>query len=245
MSRLFYRLSDAAKGLSQTENGVLQLSATGKLPAYILTGGFFAVPRWIVENDHMDALERFQFERRVLRKLGIKNNMARIADFCVREFITGDYEITAFIDNRAFSYTAQNGENKCGLLGFDLCYRTTPVTRDNPVKLKDCELVFKPADIENLRQSMPQTLVPSQQHGEDSSPRQNIYKCREADCDQWIESGINISALTDADILKQLKRRNQKLWGALADSSFRKEFWTKYSRKRDIKKKPGPKAKQL
>lgn len=75
-------------------------------------------------------------------------------------------------------------------------------------------------------------------------PKQNIYDRRKDDCDIWISSGINASALKDTDILKQLKSRSSELWGTLADSSFRKEFWTKYSNERVIRKKPGPKSKK-
>ncbi|WP_157204221.1 hypothetical protein [Methylomonas koyamae] len=166
MDRLYYRLSEVAELPNQTENGVLQLSAVGNLPVYILTGGFLVVPRWIAEIDYMPLGERMLFQSRVMRKLGIKNNMARIADCCIREFVTGDSEISAFIDNKAFSYTAQNGENKCGLLGFDLfCH-------DQPVKLKDCELVFKPADIERLgTPTKPaETKRPTSQPPDDSEP---------------------------------------------------------------------------
>ncbi|ATG89291.1 hypothetical protein [Methylomonas koyamae] len=230
MDRLYYPLSEAAEELTLSENGVLQLSATGNLPAYVLTGGFWAVPRVVADIDGLP------LRGRLLSKLGIKNNMARIADCCIREFVTGDSEITAFIDNKAFSYTAQNGENKCGLLGFDLLYRQD----QQPVKLKDCKLVFKTDDIDKLRQLVPQNQGRSQQRDEaPDDAAKYIYPRREEDCDKWVAEGANLKILTDKVILQQLKNRNNDLWGNLKQSAFRKQFWTTYSKKRGIQKRSG------
>ncbi len=75
-------------------------------------------------------------------------------------------------------------------------------------------------------------------------PNIGIYERREADCDSWREdTGVDITALSDSDTLKQLQVRHAGLWKSLKDTSFRSEFYTKYSKKRGIKKKTGPKSK--
>lgn len=78
-----------------------------------------------------------------------------------------------------------------------------------------------------------------------SSNKTPKYSVRAADCDAWlIATGVNVVALTDAEIQHQLSlwSKNTKIWEF---ASFRREFWGKYAKERGIEKPRGRRTNKI
>ncbi len=76
------------------------------------------------------------------------------------------------------------------------------------------------------------------------SKKPPIYSVRVADCNAWLKAtGVNVVALTDAEIHHQLRlwSKNTKIWEL---NSFRREFWGKYAKERGIEKQRGRRRKK-
>ena len=80
-----------------------------------------------------------------------------------------------------------------------------------------------------------------------NKPKTPTYSQREQDFDNWREAAqIDLDALTVKDIHEQVKlwSKNKKLW-SIQITTFRRDFWQEYSRKRELVKESGRRAKQM
>jgi len=67
----------------------------------------------------------------------------------------------------------------------------------------------------------------------------NIYSQRKISFNTWLESSkVNIKVLATKDVFDQVKKTDKNLWN-ISLASFKRDFWQRYSKENDIKKKPG------
>ena len=210
IERNYYTLKQAAKILTYSKEDLIHFGACGKLPIYILTGGFMVMPI-------------FAGSIVISNKLGVKNNLAKLYEQCIYDFITGDKEEPAFIETQPYFFQGDDGQRKSGVLSFGLYYKDRliyPSAEDydrfkgftdthifdslqHPVLLKDCDMVILSDDLKRLQQLEQKTENAT--NDDAIKPRSGGYSERDEVAIKLVKNKPEVLSMRKGGIKKELQ----------------------------------------
>ena len=248
--RSYYTLKEAEGKLNCSEEDILYFGSTGRLPINILTNSLEVFSESIpIKSNGVNACETdLEDETEIIVHHDKENQVdaynLRVSTKSIKKFAAHDLDARIVIEPLKYDDST--------MIYFSLINSTYEVP-----KIKDCKLIilnndieaflqlntFTPNGITNLSPEANKLFSKDEVNSNKltQSQKTNPYELRKSSADKWLnETKINIDALTKEKILDQLKQYypNEKLWN-IKFNTFKKDFWQKYSKDNNLRKKAG------